>query len=161
MPSDALLGLLQACLKQKNLADARLMYNRVIDNGLDSSLFFRDHLIRLFALCGSLLEANRIFRNTRKPSVFTWNAIISAHANAGEGQRAFNLYEQMKGEGIAPNRITYLSILKVCLSMSDLDQGRLIHKEIDASKCKFDMVVNNALIDTYAKLQSLDEARDV
>lgn len=161
MPSDAVFDLLQACLKQKNLVHARQIYCKVIDNGLDSSLFFRDHLIRLFALCGSLLESNKVFGVTGGPSVFTWNAIISAHAHAGEGQKALKLYIRMKEEGVTPNRVTYLSILKVCLNLNDLDQGRLIHMEINASKWKLDMVLGNALIDTYAKFQSLDEALEV
>jgi pentatricopeptide repeat protein len=67
----------------------------------------------------------------------------------------------MKELDAHPNRVTYLSILKACHMTNSAEKARLIHDEIDASECGPSLVIRNALIDVYAKLGRLDEAKTV
>ena len=78
IPKDLVYCLLQGCTKKKNLACARRLHSLMVKRGFHKIGIFGDHLIRLFASCGSLLEANEIFHMVSKPSVYTWSAIISA-----------------------------------------------------------------------------------
>lgn len=50
----------------------------MVRSELDSDSLLGNHLIRLFSLCGSLLEVNQAFCQISNPDVFTWSAIISA-----------------------------------------------------------------------------------
>eukprot|EP00250_Pteridium_aquilinum_P000721 c10874_g1_i1 orf=1-345(-) len=72
---DIAYSLLQRCMKQKEIVNARKVHSLMISNRLDSVPVLGDHLIRLFTSCGSLYDANQVFLKVPKPSVYTWNAI--------------------------------------------------------------------------------------
>lgn len=158
---DIVYSLLQRCLKKKDLVAARKVHALMVSNMLDSIPVLGDHLIRLFTSCGSLSEANEVFHKVSKPTVYTWNAIIQAHANLGDGNRALQLYQVMQEDGLKPEKHTFSSVLKACTSIGSLGEGRFIHDQISRSGVELDVAVGNALVDLYAKCGSLEEAHRV
>eukprot|EP00250_Pteridium_aquilinum_P033945 c6721_g1_i1 orf=189-599(+) len=88
--------LLQACTAKKDVNHARKVHDLIIKHGLDSNAFLETHLIRTFAMCGSLLEANQVFRSLSHPSDYAWLAMISLHTTLGQGTEALNLYFEMQ-----------------------------------------------------------------
>lgn len=99
LTKDDLYQLLQGCLERKELVAGRCAHSLMINSGLQSVAVLGDHLIRLFAACGSLHDANLVFCNIANPSPYTWHAIISAHAALGHDERALYLYQQMQQDG--------------------------------------------------------------
>lgn len=158
---DAVYRLLQDCIKRRDLAAGRYAYSLIITAGLDSIVVLQDLLIRLFAFCGKLEEANVVFDRVSNPSVHTWNAIISANTELENPERAFALYHKMRQRGMEPNKFIFLSILRLCSSTKALEQGRMTHKEIRESGLLSDVFVGNTVVDMYIKCKSLDEAREV
>eukprot|EP00249_Psilotum_nudum_P028609 c38055_g1_i1 orf=127-435(+) len=55
------LCLLQGCSGKKDLATIMRVQSLMVRTGLDSVALLDDHLIRLFASYGRLLEANQVF----------------------------------------------------------------------------------------------------
>ncbi|KAI5070510.1 hypothetical protein GOP47_0014853 [Adiantum capillus-veneris] len=90
---------------------------------LDSIPVLADHLIRLFATCGSLDEANQVFEKVSTPTVHTWCAIIAAHVKHGQCATSFDLYDKMALAGVESNKCVYLTLLKVCSSVMALKQA--------------------------------------
>lgn len=158
---DTIYRLLQLCIKTKDLTSARRVHMLMVKSGLDSSSFLGDHLIRLFALCGSLLDASQVFCKIPSASTYTWNAIIQAHVRFGEGGRAVELYQQMQQGSVRFDKCTFLCVLKACTSTEDLGQGRLIHQQIISTELESDVLVASALVDMYAKSGCLQEAFNV
>ncbi|KAI5060853.1 hypothetical protein GOP47_0023358 [Adiantum capillus-veneris] len=95
------------------------------------------------------------------PTLYTWNAIISANSELANPERSFKLYQRMRQLGVEPNKFIFLSILQVCSSTNALEQGRIIHEEIRANGLLSDVFVGNTVIDMYIKCNSLEEAKDV
>lgn len=158
---DIAYSLLQRCMEQNELANARKVHALMISNRLDFIPVLGDHLIRLFTACGSLFDANEVFHKVSKPTVYTWNAIIQAHAILGDGDRALQLYQKMQEDGFEPERRTFSSVLKACASILSLKHGRLIHDKINRNRVELDIAVGNALVDCYGKCGSLEEAQKV
>jgi pentatricopeptide repeat protein len=90
--------------------------------------------------------------------VISWNAIIGGYAQHGYGEEAFNLYRQMKGEGVKPNKITFVSILNACANLAALVEGMEFHREICEAGLEADVCVGNALIDMYTKSGNIEGA---
>lgn len=61
---------IQGCIAKEDLIAGRETFCLIVQGGLDSDTFLGSHLIRMFASCGSLFEANQVFRRLAKPSVF-------------------------------------------------------------------------------------------
>lgn len=161
MGEETIDDLLHGCIKNKDLAGGRDLHSLIVSNGPDFSSVLGDRLIRLFASCGSLLEANLAFCNIAKPNILAWQAIISAHATHGQSDRALELYHEMHQDGIQANKFIFPCILKACGSSGAIGQGKLIHGLISHSKLDSDVIVGSSLVDMYAKCGHLNEARKV
>jgi pentatricopeptide repeat protein len=65
----------------------------------------------------------------------------------------------MKDEGIPPDVVTFICILKVCGSTGAIEKGKAIHEEIESRRLlKRDVMLGNALVDMYAKCGMLARA---
>ena len=49
----------------------------------------------------------------------SWTALISGYAKQGHG----NCFDMMVRDGILPNSVTFLSILKACVGIGSLEKG--------------------------------------
>ncbi|KAH7425939.1 hypothetical protein KP509_11G078400 [Ceratopteris richardii] len=105
-------------------------------------------------------EAAFFFEKMQKagfyPNQITWNALISAEVCL---ENAIDLFWQMQVEGVAPNDTSFVCILQKCSIYGQLNQGMEFHSY--AAKFGLDacMIIENMLIDMYAKNNSLETAR--
>lgn len=158
---DMIFGLLQKCRDRLHLGRARRVFWLMVSNGLDSITSFADHLVGLFASCGSIQEALAIFHKIPKPSLCTWHLLISGCIPFGEIELVFDLFNQMQVDGIEPNDYIFSAMLKMCGSSGSLEHGRTIHNHIIRQGLASNLFVGSALIDMYAKCDCLDQARQV
>lgn len=159
---ELLICLVEKCAKEKNLALARCLHLLLSNKKSNPRTLLADHLIRMYTSCGSLADANRVFLNTFKPSIFTWNAIILAYAKLGDGHMAIELYCKMHvGGALKPDKYVIALILKVCSNIGDMDHGRLVHHQIVSMKISSDIFLDNDLVFMYVKGGSLDDAQSV
>lgn len=152
--------LLEGCTDKKNLALGRQVHRLIKRSGYIFDTFLGSHLIRMFAECGSLSEANQVFNELPDTTVYTWSALISAHAKHGRSEQAVKLFTQMhQCSGIKPNAYTLVATLKACASMPALLEGRLTHSYAVECGLESDVHLCNTLLDMYAKCHSLNNAR--
>lgn len=153
--------LLQGCIKRTDLRIGREVH-RIIDKaGFGSNSALANHLIRMYAVCGSPGEANQVFSSLSAPDVFAWTALISAYAKHGQVEQALELYHQMQGSALRPDDYVYVAILQACGNTGALAQGRRIHEHVRQSNFKNNVYVGNTLIDMYAKCKSPGDVRKV
>eukprot|EP00250_Pteridium_aquilinum_P010815 c19647_g1_i1 orf=799-1668(+) len=155
---DYIISFLQECIKANDPAACRQAHDHMISNGLDSIIVFNDHLIRLYASCKCLQEANAVFCKVSRPSGYTWTAIISAHVDLGEYTRALELFERMQNGGSLPNKCVFLCILKVCCDESFSRLGELVHDQVVRAGLESDVAIGSLLVSVYAKRGCLQEA---
>ncbi|MCO5570161.1 hypothetical protein L7F22_023878 [Adiantum nelumboides] len=90
------------------------------------------------------------------PDVVTLTTLIGAFVLHGDAFFALDLFKNVQG-GIRPNAHTFSCVLTACASMGALKDGRGIHDHILRSGIQ-NSVVNNALVNMYAKCDSLEES---
>eukprot|EP00250_Pteridium_aquilinum_P021518 c25151_g4_i1 orf=152-709(+) len=157
----AIHSLLQKCSQAKDLDGGRHAHSLLLAHGLDSVGILCDHLLRLFASCGSLLEVNLVFTRMATPSLHTWHAIISAYSSLGDHHNAIVLYHTMQSEGFEPDKFIYSCVLKACGSSRAIVQGRLVHIETIRTGIDKEDVMLTTIADMYAKCGSLKDAYNV
>ncbi|KAI5068715.1 hypothetical protein GOP47_0017060 [Adiantum capillus-veneris] len=155
------LSLLQSCMERKDLVLGRKLHVFIITNNFDGVVLLQDQLIRVFASCGSLIEASLLFCNSSSPSSCTWQAIISGHVSAGESEKALELYQKMQEEGLRASKYIYTCLLKACGLINASVQGDYLHNDIIRNGSHGEVTVGNALIDMYTKCGRLEEALKV
>lgn len=167
---------LKACRNLKNLQGTKQIHADVIETGFKSDANVGNMLVDVYAKCGSLVEARRVFESLPCRDVVSWNSMISGCANVGEYEEALQLYASMQQEGGVPNGRTFIGVLKACsiqaakdmdrsetISLQNrcLDQVRTIHSEIITAGAESDVFIANVLMDTYTTCGSLVDARCV
>ncbi|KAM4076219.1 hypothetical protein ACJW30_12G045900 [Castanea mollissima] len=102
-----------------------------------------------------------IFMKLDKKSVVSWNVMIAVYVNNSMPAEAVNLYLQMEKNSIEPDAVTIASILPACGDLSALSLGRRMHEYVERKKLRPNLLLENALVDMYAKCGSLQDAREM
>ena len=153
---------IQDCTIMKDLVMGRQIYSIMFVQGLDSDSFIMDHIIRMFSACGSLIDASESFRQVSNPSIFTWNALVSAYINLGDHETALHLFYKMQETGeVVPDKVSYLSAIKCCSFVGCIKNSRLLHTQIIRAGLLLDVAVGSSIVDMYCKCGDLPNARKV
>ncbi len=154
-------GVLNACASIMALEEGRRAHEHIIQSGCESNSFVGSSLIDMYAKCGSMEEASRVFNKLPSRAVVCWTAMIFGHVKRGEGHKALELFQKMQQEGVQPDTVTYVGVLNACASIIALEEGRHAHEQIIQSGCESNAFVGSSLIDMYAKCGSMEEASRV
>jgi pentatricopeptide repeat protein len=149
---------IKACAGLGALEDGRLVHKQLIQSGFESDVFVGSSLVDMYAKCGSIKDAWRVFNKMSSRNVVTWTAMILGHVKCGQGQKALELYEQMQQEGVQPDSVTFVGVLNACASLAALKEGRCVHQQIVECGWDADVFVGNSLVDMYAKCGSMEDA---
>ncbi len=149
---------LNACASVSALEEGRRTHERIIQSRCESDVFVRSSLIDMYAKCGSMEEASRVFNKLPSRAAVCWNAMIFGHVKCGEGHKALQLFQKMQHEGVQPDPATYVGVLNACANVVALEEGRRTHERIIQSRCESDVFVRNSLVDMYAKCGSMEDA---
>ncbi len=57
-----------------------------------TDVFRCNRLVDMYAKCGSIEEAWRVFNKMPSQNVITWNARVLEHVKCGQGQKALELF---------------------------------------------------------------------
>ncbi|KAJ7527660.1 hypothetical protein O6H91_16G065200 [Diphasiastrum complanatum] len=153
--------LLKACASLSALEQGKQLHSEIIKRGFQSDVVVGNTLVDMYAKCGCTEDARELFDNMSERNVVSWNAMIAGYAQNGLGKEAFALYEQMKQEGMQPNNVTFVLLLKACASLAALEQGKQLHSEIIRRGFQLDVVVGSTLVDMYAKCGCTEDAREL
>ncbi|KAI5084860.1 hypothetical protein GOP47_0001029 [Adiantum capillus-veneris] len=160
-------AILKVCASIRVIDKGKQMHDEILRQGLlGDNIILGTALVDMYAKCGALSQAHSVLENLPSRNVVSWNALITGYAQEGQGQLALKCFEQMQREGILPNRVTYLCILKACAAIEAFDKGKQIHDEIssrglleqDILSCS-DLVDMHCKYDTLRKEQSFLENR--
>lgn len=164
-------------LKVKCLQKGRAMHAEAEVRGLTADLFVASGLVSMYAKCGSVSSAERVFESMSARDVVSWNAMLSGYAQQGEGMKALHLYEQMKKEGVDPDDRTLVSTLQacsvmaekedgvrvggICLKSRSLQVGESLHGDARRWGFESNAFVANALLSMYGKSGSITGAQKI
>lgn len=155
-------SLLHTCMKSNNLTQAKQVYvhlnQRVM---IESAACLGDHVIYTFIKCGGLDDALQVFNRLPRPSVSSWSSLIAGYSMSGNDVEALEVHQRMMGEGVKPDRNTFVILLKACGNIADLEKGRLLHAEVVKHGEEADLFVRTCLVDMYGRCGSVVDAQNV
>ncbi|XP_024541773.1 putative pentatricopeptide repeat-containing protein At1g68930 isoform X1 [Selaginella moellendorffii] len=126
---------------------------------VQSSCLMGNALIVMYAKCGSMPDAQRVFDRMAAPDVFSWTSLVLGYVESGNGDKGLEVFAAMiQIQGITRLDVqTLATALKACGSCANLDSGKSIY----ALACRLygleavDAVLANSLIDVFAKSGSI------
>ncbi|XP_073010744.1 pentatricopeptide repeat-containing protein At3g02330, mitochondrial-like isoform X1 [Typha latifolia] len=109
-----LIAILTACSTLVLLQHGRLTHAVAIKTRLESNISLCNALMTMYSKCGSICESDLLFQNFESRDLVSWNTIIAAYAQHGRYEKVVALFRDMEASGLAPNGVTFLSILSAC-----------------------------------------------
>ncbi|XP_020251014.1 pentatricopeptide repeat-containing protein At4g14820 [Asparagus officinalis] len=125
-----MLSVISACANLGALDQAHWVHTYVSNNGFNRVLSVNNALIDMFSKCGSLTIARKIFNEMPERNVITWTAMITGLAMHGEGTTAIALFDQMKLEGVRPNKVTFIGLLYACSHSGLVEEGQRVFESM-------------------------------
>jgi pentatricopeptide repeat protein len=127
--------------------------------GMRVSVTLGTALVDMYSKCGAVATAMEVFDSMRERNVYTWTSAISGLAMNGKGTECIDLFKRMESEGIQPNGVTFVAVLRGCSMAGLVDEGRAC---FDSMKGKhgFDPWLEHygCMVDLYGRAGCLDDA---
>ncbi|CAJ1939938.1 unnamed protein product [Sphenostylis stenocarpa] len=116
-------------------------------------------LVDMYAKCGNIDKAMEIFWGMRERNVYTWSSAIGGLAMNGLGEESVDLFYAMKREGVQPNGVTFISVLKGCSVVGLVEEGR---KQFDTMRNVYGIEPQlehyGLVVDMYGRAGRVEEA---
>ncbi|PAN29449.1 hypothetical protein PAHAL_5G227200 [Panicum hallii] len=126
--------------------------------GCAADLFVTSGLVNLYGTFGSVEYARKVFGEMQERDVVSWTSMISAFAQRGIWDDALRFLAEMQADGIAPNKVTIISMLTACGRGQDVDRGRWVYGQLSEYEIEADTDIGNALVSMYAKCGCMSDA---
>eukprot|EP01018_Ginkgo_biloba_P030668 Gb_30004 [translate_table: standard] len=156
-----ILSILPACGDLGFLHQGKNIHDYVIKSGFELDGSVRSALVTMYAKCGSIVVARKLFDKSSKSDAVSWNAMIAGYVQAGYANDALMLFHQMQLADVKTNRITMVSVLSACAHLAAPQQAKWMHGYLISNGFASYISLVNALIDTYAKCGSIEIARQL
>lgn len=96
-------------------------------------------------------SARAMFDKIPKPSVTTWNTLLSGYGQEELHQETIDLFRRMQHQNVQPDRTTLAVILSSCSRLGNFELGKQVHSASVRLLLHNDMFVASGLIDIYSK----------
>ncbi|KAJ0693164.1 putative tetratricopeptide-like helical domain superfamily, DYW domain-containing protein [Helianthus annuus] len=112
-----------ACAQLGSLEEARKMGDYIDKSEYKHDVFVNSALIDMYAKCGSVELARKVFDQTKTKDIVVWSSMIVGYGLHGKAREAINLFDSMKQAGVGPNVVTFIGLLTACNHAGLVEDG--------------------------------------
>ncbi|XP_047312839.1 pentatricopeptide repeat-containing protein At5g39350, partial [Impatiens glandulifera] len=157
----SLASVLPVCGYLKDLNFGRRVHALAEAIGLRDRTVVQNALMDMYVKCGSMNEAESVFKKMDEKDVISWTTMINGYALNNYEKRALMLCAEMQFHGERPNFSTISLLLSVCASLNDLKHGKCLHSWVLRHKLESDILIETALINMYSRCKRVNLSQTV
>ncbi|KAM0859304.1 hypothetical protein ACQ4PT_047245 [Festuca glaucescens] len=147
---------------EDGLMKGREVHGHVLRTGLiDLKIAVSNSLVNMYAKCGAIEKASRVFQLLSARDRVSWNTIISVLDQNGYCEGAMMNYCTMRQGCISPSNFAAISGLSSCSSLGLLAAGQQVHCDAVKWGLDLDTSVSNALVKMYGECGARPECWEV
>ncbi|PKA52737.1 Pentatricopeptide repeat-containing protein [Apostasia shenzhenica] len=162
MPDGFVLSsLISSCAAVEFIRGGRQVHGFLYRSGIEMDVSVNNVLIDLYCKCCRVGTARKVFDRIIAKNLVSWTTMVAGYMQNSYELEAISLFSEMNSQGLRPDAFACTSVLGSCGSLVALEQGKQVHGYAIKANLGSDEYVNNALIDMYAKCDSLSDARVV
>uniref|UniRef100_A0ACD5V7X3 Uncharacterized protein n=1 Tax=Avena sativa TaxID=4498 RepID=A0ACD5V7X3_AVESA len=152
---------LEACGLLGELSAGRCLHGYTVKEGVGDSTLVISTLFSMYSKCDVTEDASILFAELPEKDVVTWTSLIGAYCRRGLAGDAMELFHEMEESGLQPDEVLVSCILSGLGNGGNVRRGKAFHGVIMRRNLGDSVLVANALISMYAKLELLDIAGTV
>lgn len=124
-------SILCACSSTASLEKGRNFHAKAIKLGFLGDVYVGTGLTDMYAKCGDMISARKVFDRMTNQNEFSWTVIIQGLAENGFVKESIELFEEMEKTSITPNELMLLSVLFACSHSGLVDKGLMIFNSME------------------------------
>ncbi|KAA8522409.1 hypothetical protein F0562_013230 [Nyssa sinensis] len=149
---------LPACGLLRAIQVGEQLHAHVIVLGFASDTMIVTAVMDMYAKCGIIDAAEKLFDEILYKDAITWNAMISGYSRKGQLEMVLKFFCKMVAESVEPTAVTMLLSLQACADLPSLQTGETIHGSLVKNGLSSRVSVEALLINMYSKCGRLDLA---
>ncbi|RDX90756.1 Pentatricopeptide repeat-containing protein, partial [Mucuna pruriens] len=115
---------LKSCAGLSALRLGQQVHGAVLANGFALDLANSNALINMYAKCGHLACARKVFDRMCQRNEITFSTMMAGYGMHGKSGEVFELFDRMVEAGERPDGLTFTSVLSACSHGGFIDKGR-------------------------------------
>ncbi|CAM0881546.1 unnamed protein product [Alopecurus aequalis] len=149
-------------IPEDGLMKGREVHGHVLRTGIiDLKIAVSNSLVNMYAKCGAIDKASRVFQLLCARDRVSWNTIISVLDQNGYCEGAMINYCIMRQGSVSPSNFAAISGLSSCASLGFLAAGQQVHCDAIKWGLDLDTSVSNALVKMYGVCGAISECWEV
>ncbi|CAN6585428.1 unnamed protein product [Malus baccata var. baccata] len=152
---------LKACSRLRALREGEHIHSHIVKCGFKTNGFIENTMIHMYASCGELDVARRVFDGLPERARMAWNSMMAGYLKIECWGDVMTLFVEMLKLGFGFDEVTLISVLTACGRLANLELGEWIGEYIEANGLKGDIALVTSLVDMYAKCGQVDTARQL
>ncbi|PON49242.1 DYW domain containing protein [Parasponia andersonii] len=134
------------------------IHGLVVKTGFEFDVFVGSSMVDMYAKCGEIRDARKLFDVMPEKNVVSWSGMISGYVLLGEDEEALRLFKQALVENLDVNDFTFSSVVRVCGNSTLLELGRQIHGLCFKTSYDSSSFVGSALVSLYSRCGDIEGA---
>ena len=118
-------------------------------------------LVDMYAKCGEVTKARRLFDEMPEKETASWNALINGFAVNGCAKEALDILSKMQHEGFKPNDVTMLGVLSACNHSGLVEEGKKWFKAMEEFRLIPKIEHYGCMVDLLGRAGCLEEAEQL
>ncbi|KAJ9695770.1 hypothetical protein PVL29_010977 [Vitis rotundifolia] len=134
------------------------VHSFALKTGYDCDVFVGSSMVDMYAKCGEIGDARKMFDEMPNRNVVSWSGMIYGYSQMGEDEEALRLFKQALIEDLDVNDFTFSSVVRVCGNSTLLELGKQIHGLCLKTSYDSSSFVGSSLISLYSKCGVIEDA---
>ncbi|KAJ8565581.1 hypothetical protein K7X08_008157 [Anisodus acutangulus] len=132
----------------------------VVKMGYLGNVYSASALLDMYAKCGKVDDANKVFQRMPERNYVSWNAIIAGYAGKGDIEYCFWLLRGMEQEGMQLDYGTFSPLLTLLNEDRFYKLAMQVHAKVEKLGLGCEVKVLNSLISAYSQCGSIESVFD-
>ncbi|KAL5858909.1 hypothetical protein ACOSQ4_000205 [Xanthoceras sorbifolium] len=128
----ALVSALSACAQLGELECGKRIHDYIERSKIRVDSFLSTGLVDVYAKCGYIETAIKIFESSQGKNLCTWNAMLVGLAMHGHGQLSLDYFSRMIEAGVEPDGVTFLGVLVGCSHAGLVNEARELFDKMES-----------------------------
>lgn len=157
----SLINVLPACASLGASLHGKQLHGFAVRSGLFENVFVGNALMDMYAKCGMMDEANKVFERMEVKDVVSWNAMVTGYSQVGRFEEALGLFEKMREEKIELDVVTWSAVIAGYAQRGHGYEALDVFRQMLLSGSKPNVVTLVSLLSGCASVAALLQGKEI
>ncbi|WCJ41579.1 Pentatricopeptide repeat-containing protein At5g16860 [Euphorbia peplus] len=156
----SLANVLPAFVSMGDWLRGKQLHGFAMRSGLFEDVFVANSLVDMYAKCGMMEEADKVFKQVNKKNVVTWNSMVTGYSQLGRFEETLALFKKMRTEKIDFDVVSWNAVIAGYAQRERGYEALDVFRQMQVAGVKPDEVTLLSLLSGCASVGALCQGKE-